>query len=186
MCEEMGYLALQCPLHDHYHVMSENIILEVLNENNQPCQTGEIGRVLITNLHNFHTPLIRYELGDMAEVGEACACGRTLPVLKRIFGRKRNRLILPSGESRFAYLGEHGQFEKACGVKPREFQFVQTDLENIEVKLVIDPLNKKQEKALAKLVNENFGYPFKVSFSYHDHIERGPSGKFEEFISLVE
>ncbi len=185
-CEEVGYMALQCPEHDHYHVMSENIILEVVDDDNQPCRPGEVGRVLITSLQNFNTPLIRYELGDMAEFGEPCSCGRTLPVLKMIHGRKRNRLILPNGESRFAYLGEHGQMKAACGVQPREFQFIQTSLHDIEVKLVIDPLDSEQEASLVKLVQTNFGYPFNVSFSYHEQIERGPSGKFEEFICRVD
>ena len=43
-------------------------------------------------------PLLRYEIGDYAEVGPTCDCGRTLPVLTRILGRDRNRLVMPNGE----------------------------------------------------------------------------------------
>ena len=39
--------------------------------------------MVITDLHNFATPLIRYELGDYAEVGTPCPTGRGLPVLNR-------------------------------------------------------------------------------------------------------
>ncbi|MCK4705298.1 MAG: phenylacetate--CoA ligase family protein, partial [Gammaproteobacteria bacterium] len=80
---ELGYLAVQCPEHDHYHVQSEGVLIEVLDDNGKPCAPGQIGKVVVTNLHNFATPLIRYELGDYAEVGEPCPCGRGLPVLKR-------------------------------------------------------------------------------------------------------
>ena len=51
-------------------------------------------------LHNFAMPLIRYAIGDLAEVGAACPCGRTLPVLRRVLGRTRDMLVLPSGEKR--------------------------------------------------------------------------------------
>jgi phenylacetate-CoA ligase len=96
-CQEAGYLALQCPDHPHYHVQSENVLLEVVDDQGLPCAPGEVGRVLVTSLNNFATPLIRYEIGDYAEVGAACSCGRGLPVLKRIMGRYRNLLTLPDG-----------------------------------------------------------------------------------------
>jgi phenylacetate-CoA ligase len=98
-CEEAGYLAAQCPQADHFHVQSENVILEIVDDVGAACPVGVTGRVLITSLNNFATPLIRYELGDYAEFGPACPCGRGLPVIKRIHGRQRNRLIMPSGES---------------------------------------------------------------------------------------
>ena len=44
---------------------------------------GEIGRLVVTRLHHFATPLLRYDIGDYAEVGDACPCGRGLPVLRR-------------------------------------------------------------------------------------------------------
>jgi phenylacetate-CoA ligase len=81
---EIGVMALQCPQNDHLHVQSENVRLEVLDDDNMPCQPGETGRVVVTPLHNYQTPLVRYEIGDYAEVGEACSCGRGLPVLIRI------------------------------------------------------------------------------------------------------
>jgi phenylacetate-CoA ligase len=72
--QEVGYMALQCPNHEHYHVQSETVLLEVLDENGRRCGPGEVGRVVVTALHNFVMPLIRYEVGDFAEVGEACRC----------------------------------------------------------------------------------------------------------------
>jgi phenylacetate-CoA ligase len=53
---------------------------------------------VVTPLHNFAMPLIRYAIGDYAEAGPPCACGRGLPVLARILGRARNLLTLPHGE----------------------------------------------------------------------------------------
>lgn len=95
---EVGYLALQCPNHEHYHVQSENLLVEVLDENDNPCEVGAIGRVVVSTLNNFAMPLIRYALLDRAEVGAPCPCGRGLPVLKRILGRQRNKANFPGDE----------------------------------------------------------------------------------------
>jgi phenylacetate-CoA ligase len=185
-CEEAGYLALQCPEAEHYHVQSENVILEIVNGEGKPCAPGEPGRVLITTLHNFATPLVRYELGDVAELGPSCACGRGLPVLAKIHGRRRNRLRLPDGRSEFPYLGEHGQIAAATGVKVRQFQFVQKSTEEVEVKLVTDRDFTPQEAARARaLVQRNLGHPFRIVLTRCDEIPRGPGGKLEEFVSEV-
>lgn len=145
-CEETGYLALQCPDFDHYHVQSENVYLEVVDDNGDPCKAGERGRVLITSLHNFATPLIRYDVGDYAEPGEPCPCGRGLPVLTRIHGRARNRLVLPNGQSEFPYLGVHEEFT-AITPDIRQFQFVQHSVEEVEFWIVVEnPLSAETEK----------------------------------------
>ncbi|MDQ7008381.1 MAG: phenylacetate--CoA ligase family protein, partial [Acidobacteriota bacterium] len=96
-CEEAGTIALQCPQHARYHCMAEHLLVEVVDEAGQPCGPGEWGRVLLTTLHNYAMPLIRYEIGDYAELGAPCPCGRGLPVLRRILGRRRNMLVTPDG-----------------------------------------------------------------------------------------
>jgi phenylacetate-CoA ligase len=84
--QETGCLAIQCPDTNTYHVQSEAIIVEVLDDEGRPCKEGEIGRVVATPLFNLASPLIRYEIGDVAEAGGMCECGRSLPMLKRIAG----------------------------------------------------------------------------------------------------
>ena len=85
-------------------MQNENIVLEIVDNQHRPCKQGEVGRVVITALHNFATPLLRYDLGDFAEFGAPCRCGRGLAVIRRILGRIRNRIRLPDGSSRFPYL----------------------------------------------------------------------------------
>lgn len=185
-CEEAGYLALQCDKFDHYHVQAENVILEIVDEQGLACVPGQTGQVLITTLHNYATPLIRYEIGDMAEFGEPCACGRGLPVIRKIHGRKRNRLKLPSGRSEFPYLGEHGELEKLTGLKVHQFQCIQNSLEEIELKLVVDrPFNDDEYGKVARRMQENLGHAFRIVCSFHADLPKGPTGKFEEFICKV-
>jgi phenylacetate-CoA ligase len=87
---EAGCIALQCPGSEHYHVQSESVLVEVLDGWNRACAPGTVGRVVVTTLQNFAMPLVRYDIGDLAEVGAPCPCGRGLPVLTRIAGRVRD------------------------------------------------------------------------------------------------
>jgi phenylacetate-CoA ligase len=102
---EAGYIALQCPESPVYHVQSENLLLEVLDAHGRACEPGQSGSVVLTVLNNFATPLIRYEIGDVAVPGTRCSCGRALPVLERVIGRVRNLLTLPDGEQRYPDFG---------------------------------------------------------------------------------
>ncbi len=85
---EFGLIACQCHEYKKYHIQSENIYLEILDENNSPCPTGKIGRIIITSLHNFASPMIRYDTGHYASFCKPCKCGRTLPTLSRISSTK--------------------------------------------------------------------------------------------------
>ena len=176
---EIGYMALQCPIHDHYHLQSESCMVEVLGAHGRPCQPGEVGRVVVTPLHNFASPLIRYDILDLAEVGPPCSCGRGLPVINRIIGRVRNMLMLPEG----GRLPSSTALLACIGDRPvKQFQFVQTALDTLDAKLVVErPLSEAEEAGIKDDVRRHLGFPFKLTFQYVDHIPRGPSGKFEDF-----
>ena len=181
--QEMGFLAIQCPDHIHYHVQSESVLVEVLDDAGQPCRHGETGRVVATDLHNFAMPLIRYELGDYAQVGEPCSCGRTLPVLSRVLGRVRNMLTLPNGDRKWPLMG----ILDYCEIVPiRQYRVVQKSLEDIEVRLVPSrPVTREEEERFREITIRKLGYPFNIRFTYLDEIPRDPSGKFEDFRSEV-
>jgi phenylacetate-CoA ligase len=129
-------------------------------------------------------PLIRYDTRDYAEAGEPCPCGRGLPTLRRVLGRKRNMLILPSGEKRWPLTG----FTKYREVAPvRRYQLVQLDLETIEARLVSDrKLSESEEAALAGIMREWLGHPFRIRFVHLEAFPSHPGGKFEDFISLLD
>jgi len=178
-CQEFGVLALECPEHPHYHVQSEHILIEVLRPDNTPCEPGEIGKTVISSLSNFATPMLRYENGDLAEVGEPCACGRGLPVLKRIIGRVRNTAVLPNGERIMPNLST-GPLLNDLPIK--HFQLVQKTTELIEARLVVGrPLTAVEETALANYFNKGWQHEFNFSFVYLDDITRGTNGKYEVF-----
>lgn len=182
-CEESGYLALQCPEHDHFHVMAENVIVEIVDEAGRPCEVGVPGRVLVTSLHNFATPLIRYDIGDYAEFGPPCPCGRGLPVIRHVHGRRRNRVMLPDGRTGFPRLGER-TFVTTPGLRITQFKCVQKSLEAVELQLVCAPLpDPAQQAEIARVLTESLGHPFAVTFRFPERILPGPNGKFETFVS---
>jgi len=181
---EVGYIAFQCPGHEHYHIQSETIFVEVLNAQGVPCQPGEIGRVVLTPLHNYAMPLIRYEIMDYAEAREACPCGRGLPVIRQVLGRQRNLITLPDGSQHWPRTGYSTWIEIA---PIEQIQLVQKSLHQIEVRLVMPrPLTPDEQNRMIPTLQKSLGYAFQVSFSYHDEICRSASGKFEDFISEVD
>jgi phenylacetate-CoA ligase len=182
--QEVGMIAAECPDSGLYHVMAESLIVEVLKPDGSPCRAGEVGRVAITDLHNFATPIVRYDIGDYAEVGGACPCGRGSPTLKRILGRERNLMTKPDGSQNWPLVGFH-QFRDIAPIL--QYQFIQHDLERIEVKMVSEtPLSPAQEAKLTSVMQQALGHPFKLQFTYFDNeIPRTPGGKLEEFVSLI-
>jgi phenylacetate-CoA ligase len=182
--QELGYIALQCPVGGQYHVMAESVLVEVLDAAGNPCAPGETGRLVVSSLHNFATPLLRYELRDYATVGTPCACGRTLPVLARIAGRERNMLRLPDGTTHWPLVGFH-RFREIAPV--RQYQLVQHALQSVEVRLACDrALTAAEEAQLGAVIRAALGYPFELRFAYYQReLPRAANGKFEEFVCAI-
>jgi phenylacetate-CoA ligase len=180
---ETGYIALQCPDHDHFHVQSEVMLVEILDAVGRPCPPGEIGRVVVTPLHNFAMPLLRYEIGDEAVFGDICGCGRGLPVLTRIVGRVLDYVMLPSGRRRRVDTG-HVAMAKIAAI--REFQLIQRSVERIEVLLVVArPLDNDEERAVRATLLKEVGSEFRFDLTYRESIARTAEGKLRPFISEV-
>ncbi len=181
--KEVGYIALQCPEHEHYHVQEENLLLEILDAEGRPCPVGVPGRVVLTALHKFAMPLIRYEIGDYAVAGEPCPCGRGLAVLKEVLGRTRNMLRLPDGGQRWP-LCDLVKHPDVPGVL--QYQYVQSSLHDIEVRLVVaDGWPHAHEARLTEIIQQRLGYRFRLTFTYSEEIARSAGGKFEDFLCLA-
>jgi phenylacetate-CoA ligase len=83
---------------DRFHINTELVVCEILRHDGTPCAPGEKGRVVLTDLHNFARPFIRYDTGDLAvaAAGE-CSCGRGFPLFGPLEGRSLECLRTPSG-----------------------------------------------------------------------------------------
>lgn len=148
--EEFGYIALQCPVHNHLHVLSPSIYVEIVDENGQACDVGQPGKVLVTALHSFAQPLIRYEIGDIAQWGEPCAAGITWPVIENIMGRERQYLSGSDNQKRLVtFVGaEFLSLQKLLDFQVIRFAdsivmivYVEADLDDHSVNVINDSLH---------------------------------------------
>ena len=181
--KEAGTIALQCPESTRYHVQSEDLLVEILDARGEACRPGEPGRVVLTTLHNFAMPLIRYEIGDYAVPGEACPCGRGLPVIERIMGRSRNLVTLPDGSRHWPSFPSAMWLEIA---PIRQFRLTQATLHDIDVELVAArALTPGEGDRLAQALQQSLGYPFNIRLAQVEGIARAANSKFEDFVSLL-
>lgn len=171
-----AFLAWQCS-HGSYHVNSEHILLEVVDENGQEVAAGQTGRVLVTTLHNRRMPLIRYEIGDYAVKKEdPCGCGRRLPCLSKIAGkavdlfRVENEKFVSPWEL-VVRLKFHG--------KLKQFQIVQEDWDRYCLLFVAaEDLIESEKEELCRHFWAVLGSRATVNFRRVPVIERSPGGKF--------
>jgi len=179
---EIGHIALRCPEQGSLHVQAETVLVEILDESGTACSPGETGRIVVTPLHNLATPLIRYEIGDYATVGEPCPCGRASPVIRQVLGRVRNYARTPDG-NRF-WPSSLGMVRIINPII--QYQYVQVSEDTIEFRMVLSrPLTQGEEAKVVERVKTAMQYPFSVRLAVVDGIERGPTGKYEEFLSLI-
>ena len=180
---EAGAIAYQCLEEGRWHIQAEKSIVEVLDSAGQPCAVGKTGNVVLTPLHNFAMPLLRYEIGDLATVGSGpCGCGRLLPVLDAIPGRARDLLMLPSGELRPPYYGHRAVMQVGAIL---QHQVVQTAPEQVCFRLVVArPLTAAEEQHVVTVATDALGGGLRVSIEYVADIPRGPNGKYAEFQRL--
>ena len=180
---EVGFIASRCREADNLHVQSESVLVEILDDADQPCVVGETGRVVVSSLHNVATPLLRYDLGDFATVGGSCICGRELPVIQKVRGRVRNLAYTPDGRRFWPVSLNRIRDIKAI----RQAQYVQTALNAIELRVVLNrPLRDDEREDAIRKVQAALGHPYDVTVTPIPAVERGPTGKFEEFLSRLE
>lgn len=92
--EEMNGIAIECPYHQ-MHIIEDNVFVEVKSEGGIVAH-GE-GEAILTNLNNKAMPLIRYNQGDIIVIDKNlsfCSCGCKSPIVKIIFGRSNEHIVL--------------------------------------------------------------------------------------------
>ena len=140
---ETGPIAYQCNHAGIYHIMSDFLFLEFVDEENKPVASKEPGHMLVTKLYGGGTPIIRYNaINDIvAPLYEYHKCNVSGNLIHKIYGRDKIRLFKKDGKivlassltSIFSRLLYQLQTSKI-----REMKVVQKNLEEIEISIVID------------------------------------------------
>jgi phenylacetate-CoA ligase len=104
---ETMLMAAECEAHDGMHLSEENLVVEVAPDPEQresgvtegSNAPGRSGPVIVTDLHNYAMPFIRYANGDLGTLRarQVCSCGRGLRKLARVDGRRADTMRAKDG-----------------------------------------------------------------------------------------
>jgi phenylacetate-CoA ligase len=145
----------------------------VLKDDGSIETKGE-GSLLCTTLTNYCMPLIRYEIGDYAEmVDDECACGRGLPVFRNLEGRFGQFVFCPDGR----WITSHGFLAPLRWFNISSFRLVQDDPNRINVILTQANLDSNDMERLRQVYHELHGGTLQVDFEFVDELPMLPGGK---------
>jgi phenylacetate-CoA ligase len=173
---ETGYIASTCPAGHGLHVHAENILAEVLDEHDRPCEPGETGRLVYTALHSFLVPLIRYDVLDDVTLGSGpCPCGRGLPLWSKVDGRRHTLFHLPAG-GRKSSMGATLGLRKVGGV--HQFQIVQRAIDHIVLRVIPNrDWSEHHAAAMRQVMHRELPVPVRVDIERHETLPKPRSGK---------
>lgn len=181
-CREVMLIAAECGHGPGLHVNADHLHVE-LGESVAPGDAAGPREVLVTDLHNYGMPLMRYANGDIATAHpHACPCGRGLPLLGSVDGRRMDTLRTPEGR----FVGEYLEYLVFGTPGIQRFQAVQHQLDAIEVSLVrgegFDPAALDRMRARFR---EVCGDSTQLRFHYADDIPLTRTGKLRVAISTL-
>lgn len=181
-------IASECSAHQGLHVSMEDLVLEILDSEGRPLPPGAEGRIVITNLHNYGMPFLRYDIGDSGSLVEGdCPCGRTLPRISALVGRRDQFFITRSGSRVFfgtLFL------EDLALLGMRQYQLVQESVDSVLLRLVAPPdagqaQRNDLEKRVLAMFESSLGSEMALKVDFVDRIEPTEEGKHLFMISRV-
>jgi phenylacetate-coenzyme A ligase PaaK-like adenylate-forming protein len=170
--QEIGPIAFECEHHPgNYHVATSNVVVEVDFGRSYQLGPHKLGRVLVTHLHSYATPFIRYDIGDVASLAPECACGHLGPTLSNVYGRGKNLLRHRDGTISPFYLGES---LIAKLPKFKEYRIRQTAVGMIVVEVGGGTsLNQDEQDTIMDLIEKQTGPEFQVEMRAVPEIDWG-------------
>lgn len=167
-----------CEKHEGLHNYDEYGYLELLDTDDP-----QIKRIVGTNLNNLTTPLIRYDTGDLAVVAvKPCSCGRTLPTIKNVIGRKDAVIKTIEGyeipTTNFYTMLEHFQ-------EIDRWQIVQKSLTDIELIFSSRNITEQRINDLEQEFRKRLNDKMSVTLYKNGNFIQKNEGKYNPFISLL-
>jgi phenylacetate-CoA ligase len=180
---DAGFIAHECP-HGAMHITAEDIVVEIVDEDGGALPFKEKGEIVITHLSTGDFPFVRYRTGDVGSLsGDACPCGRGLPLLAEIEGRSTDFVKAADGTVLHG-LALIYVLREIPAVE--EFKIIQESITSITVQLVTSASDTEQlEKTVTEQFRHRLGDSLVVTFDYVSQIEREASGKFRYVISRL-
>lgn len=170
-CREFMLIAAECEARDGLHVNIDHLHLEYGGD----AADGP-RELIVTDLHNFGMPLMRYLNGDLGTPGAThCACGRGLPKLAKVDGRKLDALRTADGR---LIPGEYFVHTLMSLRGFRHYQVVQRSLDALVVRMVPDEAcDATTEDAIRAELRKLVGDSIAIGFERVETIALTASGK---------
>ncbi len=182
---EVGLIAFE-DSENHWIVNSEDLYIEILDEEDNILPYGEEGRVVITSLYNKAHPMIRYDIGDIGCLSTNSTLKK--PILEKLIGRTNDIARLPDGKVvpglTFYYVTKT-IIEDNGNIK--EFIIIQTAIDEFKIEYVsVIELSPDQKDRILDAVATYVGKNLRIYFERKDILKRSRSGKLKQFTSLLE
>ena len=170
--QEVGYIGVECKdCPGSFHVAQSNVIIEIDDRESVVVGGKKLGRVLVTHLHSYGTPFVRYDIGDFATLSKVCGCGHDGPALTNIYGRKKR--LLKRGDGSVVPFSVTARSMLNI-VRCDEYRIRQTGLSAIEVEIGgVGQLSVDQIASLKNLFKERAGDEFQVQITAVQNIDWG-------------
>lgn len=181
---EVGLIAFENEKRE-WVINSEDLFVEILDDDNNALPNGEEGRVVITSLYNKAHPMIRYDIGDTGTLDIKSTLKK--PLLKKLTGRTNDVARLADGKVvpglTFYYVTK-SIIEDAGSIK--EFLIIQTDIDRFKIEYVSDlEFTPIQIQKILSAIETFVGKDLKVDFERKTILKRNKSGKLKQFTSMV-
>jgi len=177
---ETGPVAWECERHCGYHVQSDQVVVELLDEQGKPANRGQM---VCTVLWRRTLPLIRYAVGDSAEWSESpCPCGSPYPLLKVLSGRVTDLVQLPDGTHINSVTLRHAIIGKP-GVE--QYQLVQESPTRFRLRIVGNSRYRPQTGvSIIEEFRNQFGGTLEIKVVVVARICMPPGIKFTPMVTL--
>lgn len=174
--QENGVLAQELLGTKKFKLNIASYYFEFLKVNSdEKAEYGELARVVVTDLFNYATPIIRYDTGDLAVVEQDSVHG---DVIISIEGRKRDFIYDTSGNlvSPGTITVNMWKFNKV-----KQFQFIQEDKTLYTLKLN-GSKEHYDDQEYVQLFRRLLGQDATIIVEHVDGIPRLSSGKFRAVV----
>ena len=179
--KEGALMASQCPVNrKHFHITSEQLISEVVDEYDRLIEDGKVGRSIITPLFNTAQPLIRYDQGDLVAKLNDCGCQVRLPVFTQIAGRSDPIFRFPGRDVVIARVDDVLVQSALCA---DAFQFAQVAALEVHVRyLAVQEADNAAVSMVRQHLSPLFGSDVMLNFIRVDEIPQNAGGKQQRFV----
>src|SRR5436309_10830657 len=180
-------IAGECFAREGMHINSDTLVVEFLGSDGRPVRPGEEGEIVVTDLHNYGMPFIRYQLKDYGIPGDKrCSCGRGLPVMVGILGRENTLIHTPEGrrvpDNVLTFV-----FESAEAQGVRHCQLIQETVDELAVRLVPGPdYTPSTGRYICAALRRELGPGLRLRLELASQIPPQPSGKRTYTLSLLQ